>query len=104
MTDQIYPYLNPRASGTSDPAPVFAYDPSLRIITITATAAEPKPSSSTFAPTQLEPKCKRCGSDLIRVPTEDNLAGEIQCPQCGAEVEPTAEIVAYQSRFMLRNQ
>ncbi len=104
ITNRIYPLLNPRGSGTGDPAPIFAYDDTLHIITITATAAEPLPSSGTFIPTRIEPKCKRCGSDLIRVPTETNIAGEIQCPQCGDDAIPTAEIVTYQSRFMVRNR
>jgi Tfp pilus assembly protein PilW len=104
VTQQIYPHLNPRGSGGGDPAPIFAYDSPQRIITVTATAAEPLPSSGTFAPTQLEPTCRRCGSELIRVPTEDNLAGEIQCPQCGDDARPTAEIVTYQTRFRVRNQ
>ena len=103
VTHQIYPSLNPRGSSGGAAAPIFAYDGTLRIITVTATAAEPKPSSTTFAPTQTEPKCKRCGADLIRVPTTENPAGEIQCPQCGTDVQPTAEIVTYQSRFVLRN-
>jgi len=104
VTQQIYPQLNPRGSGGGDTAPVFAYDSDQRIITVTATAAEPLPSSGTFAPTQLEPICRRCGSELIRVPTEDNIAGEIQCPECGDDARPTAEIVTYQTRFRVRNQ
>jgi len=104
VTEQIYPHLNPRATSSGAAAPIFAYDTALRIITITATAAEPIPSSGTFFPTQFEPKCKRCGSDLIRVPTTENLAGEIQCPECGDDALPTSEIVTYQTRFRVRNQ
>ena len=104
VTERIHPELNPRASGGGSLAPIFAYDSTLRVITVTVTAAEPKPSSSTFAVLNTEPQCNRCGADLIRVPTEDNLAGEIQCPECGAEIDPTAAIVTYQTRLALRNQ
>ena len=104
VTERIYPQLNPRASGGGSLAPIFAYDSTLRIITVTVTAAEPKPSSSTFSILKTEPQCNRCRSDLIRVPTEEDLAGEIQCPECGAEIEPTAAIVTYQTRLALRNQ
>ncbi len=104
VTQQIYPHLNPRGSSGGDPAPVFAYDTALRIVTVTATAAEPLPSTGTFAPAQLEPLCRRCGSQLVRVPTAENIAGDIQCPVCGDDARPTAEIVTYQTRFKVRNQ
>ena len=104
VTQQIYPHLNPRGSSGGDPAPVFAYDTALRIVTVTATAAEPMPSTGTFAPTQTEPICRRCGSELIRVSTDENIAGDIQCPQCGDDARPTAQIVTYQTRFKVRNQ
>jgi hypothetical protein len=104
VTQQIYPQLNPRGSSGGDPAPVFAYDTSLRIVTVTATAAEPLPSTGTFAPTRIEPTCRRCGSELVRVSTDESIAGEIQCPVCGDDARPTAEIVTYQTRFKVRNQ
>jgi len=103
VADRVYPHLNPRASGGSTPAPVFAYDATLRTITVTITTAEPKPGTGTFAPREGDPQCRRCRAPLVRVPTLEHLEGEVQCSQCGSEVEPTAEVVSYQSKLLLRN-
>jgi len=104
VATRVYPHLNPRAPGGSTPAPPFSYDGTLRKVAITITTAEPKPSSGTFAPRQSEPMCRHCGGNLMRVPTTEHLEGEIQCAHCGAQVEPTAEIVTYQTRLRVRNQ
>jgi len=104
VADRVYPQLNPRGSGTSSPAPLFVYNATLRTVTVTITTAEPKPSNSGFAVRNPEPRCGRCGGALVRVPTTEHLEGEIQCSNCGGAVEPTSEIVTYQTQLMVRNQ
>jgi len=104
VADRVYPHLNVRAPGGSSPAPVFAYDASLRTLTVTITTAESKPGSGTFAPRQGDPECRRCHAPLVRVPTLEHLEGEVQCSQCGSEVEPTHEIVSYQTELLVRNR
>jgi len=104
VTSWVFPALNPRGAGGSSPSPLFAYDPARRVITVTVTAAEPKPSTGTFAPTQLEPRCARDGGELVRVVTTQHLEGEIQCAICGQHVRPTAELATYQTRLFVRNQ
>jgi len=103
LAEHIHPELNPVDSGGT-PAPLFACDSVLRTVAVTVTAAEPRPSSSTFAVRHLEPKCRACGESLVRVPTAEHAEGEVQCSQCGTDCRPTAEIVTYQTRRMLRNQ
>ena len=104
VADSIYPDLNPVDSDGANPQPLFSYDPDLREVTITVTAAEPKPSAGTFAARHPEPKCSRCGGELSRLPASGSSPGEIQCTACGSGAEPTAEIVTYQTQLMLRNQ
>jgi predicted RNA-binding Zn-ribbon protein involved in translation (DUF1610 family) len=103
IADHIFPNLNPRGTGTSDPAPVFFLDGAQRTVTVTVTTAQPTPSASSFAAGDEEPVCRRCGSQLVRVPTSEHLEGEIQCPECGTDVEPTAELVSYQTELLVRN-
>jgi DNA-directed RNA polymerase subunit RPC12/RpoP len=100
----IYPALNPRYSLTSSPIPVFTYDGTLRAVTVTMTAAVPKPSTGTFASGQVDPKCRRCGSNLVRVATEQHPEGETRCPYCGLSVKPNVEIATYQTELSLRNR
>jgi len=104
IAERLYPNLNPQDTGATDSVPLFAADSTLRTVTVVVTAAEPKPSSGTFAAPHQDPKCRRCHGDLIRVPTSDSLEGVIQCSQCDGDAESTAEIVTYRTQLLLRNQ
>jgi len=103
LTENIHPELNRLDSGGT-PVPLFVCDSAARTVDVTVTAAEPRPTSSTFATSHFEPKCRVCGGDLVRVPTTEHPEGEIQCAQCGSEVKPTTEIVAYHTCRTLRNE
>jgi len=103
VANHVQPYVNPLQPTTGYAVPVFAYDSDQRTLTITVTAAEPTPSSGTFGPTQPVLRCSRDGGQLVRVATEEHPEGEIRCSICGTDVKATAEIVTYQTRFMLRN-
>jgi len=103
VANHVHPQLNPLEPTTGYTIPVFAYDSDHRTVTVTVTAAEPKPSSGTFGPTEAVLKCSRDGGQLIRVSTEEHPEGEIRCSICGTDLKTTAEIITYQTRFMLRN-
>ena len=104
ITDEIHPELNPLAPGGSSPRPIFAYDPTLRTVTTTVSAAEAKPSAGSFAPTAQQPRCSRDGGTLIRVATASHPEGEIRCSRCGTQVRPNVEMVTYQAQILLRNK
>ncbi len=100
----VYPHLNTRAPGGTDTQPLFVYDATTRTLTVTVTVAEPTPSSGTFAAHQLEAKCKHDGGDLARVSTVEHPEGEVQCSICGNRADPTAQIVTYKTRLLVRNR
>jgi len=100
----LHPNLNPLDVSSGATRPLFRYDSSLRAVTVVVTAAEPRPSSGTFAPATLDLECRRDHGTLTRVMTEDHPDGVIQCSQCGDQVKPTGEIVAYQTQLALRNE
>jgi len=99
----VFPELNPLVTGTSTVQPVFAYDSSLRTITVTATAAQTRESTGSFAPTGRGPQCSRDRGTLTRVATGSRPEGEIRCSQCGTQVQPNAEIVTHQIQLLARN-
>jgi len=103
VANHVHPQVNPLDPATGYTTPVFAYDSDHRTLTVTVTAAETKPSAGTFGSTQAVLKCSRDGGQLVRVATEEHPEGEIRCSICGTDVETTAQIVTYQTRFMLRN-
>ena len=103
VANHVQPHVNPLHPTTGYTTPVFAYDSDSRTLTVTVTAAEPKPSSGTFGPTQAALRCSRDAGQLIRVATEEHPEGDIRCSICGTDVSITAEIVTYQTSFMLRN-
>jgi len=104
VANHVHPQVNPLDPATGYTTPVFAYDSDHRTLTVTVTAAETKPSAGTFGPTQAVLKCSRDGGQLVRIATEEHPEGEIRCSICGTDVETTAQIVTYQTRFMLRNR
>ena len=104
VANHVQPYVNPLDPATGYTMPVFAYDSDHRTLTVTVTAAETKPSSGTFGPTEAVLECSRDGGQLVRVATEEHPEGEIRCSICGTDVETTAQIVTYQTRFLLRNR
>jgi len=104
VTRGIYPDLNPRYCSTSPAKPIFSYDGTLRKLSISMTAAELKASTSTFGAPQVDPKCRRCGGDLVRVQTYQHPEGETQCSQCGSQVRPNAEITTYETQLSVRNR
>lgn len=104
IADQIHPQLNPLATGTSTPRPVFAYNATLRTVAVTVAAAESKPSRGNFAPTRQAPRCSRDGGSLIRVATTQYPEGEIRCSRCGTRVQPNVEIVTHQIQLLVRNK
>lgn len=104
VANHVHPEINPLQPTTGHVAPVFAYDSVNRTVTVTVTAAEPKPSAGTFGPTQGALACSRDGGQLVRVATESHPEGEIRCSICDTNVRPTAEIVTHRTRFLLRNQ
>ena len=103
VADHLCPGLNPLDSGTGHPQPLFTYNPALHIVTVTVTAAELKPSTGTFAPTQSQVRCSRDHGSLVRVCTPHHPEGEIQCTICGTHARPTAGIQTYQTQLLLRN-
>ena len=103
VANHVHPEMNPLQPTTGYTTPVFSYDSDHRTVTVTVTAAEPKPSSGTFGPTEAVLKCSRDAGQLIRVSTEEHPEGEIRCSVCGTNLKTTAEIITYQTRFMLRN-
>jgi Tfp pilus assembly protein PilW len=104
VADHIQPTINPLDASTAAPLPVFSFDSVQRTLTVTITAAEPKPSSGTFAPTETLLNCARDGGQLYRVPTDGNPDGELRCSVCGEQLETSGEIVTYQTQFLVRNQ
>ncbi len=104
VANHLQPSINPLEPTTGHALPLFAYDSDQRTVTITVTAAEPEPSTGTFAPTGNALKCRRDGGQLLRVATEEHPEGEIRCSLCGPDVKTAAQIVTYQTRFMLRNE
>lgn len=103
VTDSVYPQLNPLSSETGNPAPLFYWNMERRTVVITVTASEPRPSSSTFCSTSMEPICARDAAPLVRVATQDHPEGEVQCSECGRQVKPASELVTYRTELMLRN-
>jgi len=101
---RICPGLNPLTEGTSTPKPIFAYDSGLRAVTVTLTVAEPDPSTGDFAVRYLQPKCTRDGGALVRVAIDGHPEGQVACTSCGNRVRPSAEIVASQTQFLIRNR
>jgi uncharacterized membrane protein YbaN (DUF454 family) len=99
----IFPELNPLVAGGSTVRPAFAYDAGLRSVTVTVTAAQTRESTGSFAPTGRGPQCSRDHGALTRVATEAHPEGEIRCSQCGAQVQPNAEIVTHQIQLLARN-
>ncbi len=97
----LHPELNTLHSGSV--LPLFGYDSAHRTLTVTVTAAEPKPSTGTFAPTAADLKCSRDRGHLVRVAVDGHPEGAVRCVYCGAQVRPTAELVSYQARLALRN-
>jgi len=99
----VFPGLNPLVAGSGAVQPVFVYDSGLRTVTITATAAETRESTGSFAPTGRGPECSRDHGALTRVATEDRPTGEIRCSLCGTQVQPNAEIATHQIQLLARN-
>ena len=90
VANHIEPTVNPLDSSTGCAVPVFAYDSDQRTLAVTVTAAEPKPSSGTFGPTQAVLKCSRDSGQLIRVATEEHPEGEIRCSICSMRFSPSS--------------
>jgi hypothetical protein len=99
----IFPGLNPLVAGSSTVQPVFVYDSGIRTVTITATAAQTRESTGSFAPTGRGPECSRDHGALSRVATGGHPTGEIRCSLCGTQVQPNAEIVTHQIQLLARN-
>jgi len=99
----LQPNLNPLDAG-GNTIPLFSFDAGTRTLDVTVTAAEMKASTGTFSPTQTVVRCTRDGSPLIRVATEAHPEGEIQCAECGADVQMSAEIASYSTQLLLRNE
>jgi hypothetical protein len=104
IADHVQPTINPLNASTGSPLPIFSFDPVQRTLTVIVTAAEPKPSSGTFAPKQSYLTCARDGGQLYRIPTDEHPQGELRCSLCGEQVETSGEIVTYQTRYLVRNQ
>jgi hypothetical protein len=99
----VQPDLNP-LDATGNTTPLFSFDAGTRTLTVTVSAAEPKPSSGTFAPNQTVVLCTRDDAPLVRVATEAHPEGEIRCSECDAEVSTSAEIAVCSTKLLLRNQ
>jgi hypothetical protein len=105
VAQRVYPQLNPlRTSGGSGTWPVFAYDGARRTVTVSVTAAEPRPSTSTFEAKTRDPICTRHHTPLVRVATESHPEGVVRCSQCGASTVPSSEVATYQATLLLRNR
>jgi hypothetical protein len=105
VAQHVYPLLNPlRTSGGSGTWPVFAYDSARRTVTVTVSAAEPRPSTSTFEAKTREPVCTRHHTALVRVATEGHPEGVVMCSQCRAGTVPSSDIATYQATLLLRNR
>lgn len=99
----LQPNLNPlEADGST--TPLFSFDAGTRTLSVTVSAAEMKPSTGTFGPTETVVRCTRDGSPLVRVATEAHPEGEIHCAECGADVRMSAEIASYSTQLLLRNE
>ncbi len=104
IADHVQPTINPLNTSTGSPFPIFSFDSVQRTLTVIVTAAEPKPSSGTFAPKHSYLTCAKDGGQLYRIPTEDHPEGELRCSMCGEQVETSGEIVTYQTQYLVRNQ
>lgn len=104
VASHVQPAINPLDASTGASVTMFGFDPDQRTLTVTVTAAEPRPSSGTFSPKDTLLTCARDGGQLYRVATEDHADGEIRCSMCGDQVRTNAEIVTCQTEFLVRNQ
>jgi hypothetical protein len=103
VATHVAPQLNPLDTDGFT-RPMFAFDSDEHTVSVVVTAAEPKASTGTFAPTQTAVKCTRDGGALARVATEEHPEGEIQCVVCGTSFRTSAEMRTYETRFLLRNE
>jgi Tfp pilus assembly protein PilW len=104
VAQHVYPQLNPLVTSGSSTRPIFAYDSAKRTVTITVTAAGPRPSTSTFEAKRRDPVCTRHGTPLVRVATTGHPEGVVMCSQCGASTVPSSEVATYQATLLLRNR
>jgi hypothetical protein len=103
LAEHVHPELNPLNSSTGIAQPVFHYDETTQVLTVNIAVAEPNASKGTFAPSETDVECRRDGGTLVRVATQDEPEGVVQCNTCGAEVKSNAQIAAYNTRLLLRN-
>jgi len=104
VAEHVYPQFNPLYSGTSTSLPVFSYDSGKRTVTVTVTAAEPRPSTTTFAAVRNDPVCSKHRVSLVRVATASHPEGVIVCPVCNGSDTATSDVVTYQATLLLRNR
>jgi hypothetical protein len=99
----VHPELNLLDTSTGQTQPVFSYVTPSRTLAVNIAVAEPDASTTTFSPGDGGVKCRRDGGALTRVATQAHPEGELQCSICGAEVESNAQVAAYGTRMLLRN-
>jgi len=103
VANHVQPQLNPLDTDGYT-RPLFSFDDTQRTLSVVMTAAEPKASSGTFAPTHTTVTCTRDNGSLVRIATEEHPEGEVQCVVCGTDFRATAEMHTYETRFLLRNE